>query len=68
MNCPNCNTWNPEDKEVCWRCQAPLPKPKPSKKKGAMGGFSNWMWILIIVLFAMTILAQCFFMPVGMPQ
>ena len=68
MNCPNCNTWNPEDKEVCWRCQTPLPKPKPPKKKGAMGGFSNWMCILIIVLFAMTILAQCIFMPVGMPQ
>lgn len=68
MNCPNCNTWNPEDKDVCWRCQTPLPKPKPPKKKGVMGGFSGWMWILIIVLFAMTILAQCFFMPMGAPQ
>ena len=68
MNCPNCNTWNPEDKEVCWRCQTPLPKPKPPKKQGGMSGFSNWMWIFIIVLFAMTLLGQCFFMPLGTPQ
>jgi len=19
VNCPECNTWNPEDKEVCWQ-------------------------------------------------
>ncbi len=33
MNCPNCNTWNPEDKEVCWRCQHELPKVQEKKKK-----------------------------------
>ena len=26
-NCVNCGTWNPEDKNVCWRCQTELPKP-----------------------------------------
>ena len=66
MNCPNCNTWNPEDKELCWRCQTPLPKPKPPKKKKD-GGFSSWVWILIVALFAVTALAQCFFMPMRVP-
>lgn len=51
MDCPNCNTWNPEDKEVCWRCQTPLPKPKPPKKRSQFGGFSNWVWLLIVVFF-----------------
>ena len=64
MNCPNCNTWNPEDKTICWRCQAELPKPKPPKKK-RQGGFPTWTWALIVALFALTILAQCYFMPLS---
>lgn len=65
MNCPNCNTWNPEDKTVCWRCQAELPKPKPPKKKKAQGGFPTWTWALLVILFAVTMLAQCYFMPLA---
>ena len=68
MDCPNCKTWNPEDKEVCWRCQTPLPKPKPPKKRSATGGFANWMWLLIVAFFAMSLLAQCFFSPLSIPQ
>ena len=66
MECPNCKTWNPEDKEVCWRCQTPLPKPKPPKKR-SQGGFTNWMWLLIGALFAITVLAQGFFSPLSIP-
>ncbi len=33
MDCPKCGTWNPDDKDVCWRCQTELPKPLPEKKK-----------------------------------
>jgi len=62
MNCPNCNTWNPDDKDVCWRCQTPMPKPKPPKKKRQ--GFSAWAWIGIALLFALATLAQCFFFPI----
>lgn len=68
MDCPNCKTWNPDDKEVCWRCQTPLPKPKPPKKRSQSGGFNNWMWLLIVAFFAMTLLAQCFFSPLSIPQ
>lgn len=69
MNCPNCNTWNPEDKTVCWRCQADLPKPKPPKKR-SQGGFPAWTWVLLVALFSLTLLAQCYFMPLagGMGQ
>ncbi len=27
MDCPNCKTYNPEDRTVCWRCDKPLPRP-----------------------------------------
>ena len=33
MECPNCHTWNPDDKRVCWRCQTELPKPVEKKKR-----------------------------------
>ena len=32
MDCPKCCTWNPDDKRVCWRCQAEMPKPVENKK------------------------------------
>jgi len=66
MNCPNCNTWNPEDKTVCWRCQADLPRPKPTKKR-AQGGFPPWIWVLVVGVLAATFLAQCYFLPRVVP-
>jgi ribosomal protein L40E len=66
MNCPNCNTWNPDDKTVCWRCQTDLPRPKPTKKK-SQTGFPPWLWVVIVLLFAVTLLAQCYFMPLVAP-
>ena len=45
-NCPNCGTWNPEDKTLCWRCQTELPRPEPPKKKRQnLLGFPIWMWV-----------------------
>ena len=67
MDCSNCKTWNPDDKEVCWRCQTPLPKPKPPKER-RQGGFPSWMWLLIVAFFAMTLLSQWFFSPLTAPQ
>ena len=63
MNCPNCNTWNPDDKDLCWRCQTPMPKPPPPKKKRT-AGFSAWAWVVISLLFALAMMAQCYFFPV----
>lgn len=64
MNCPNCNTWNPDDKEVCWRCQTELPRPQPKKqKKQTVWGFPIWMWIALVLFFVMTFFGQCLFAP-----
>lgn len=61
MNCPNCGKWNPEDKEICWRCQTPLPKPEPKKpKRQNIAGFPIWMWVALILFFLATTLGQCF--------
>jgi len=62
MDCPNCGTWNPDDKDVCWRCQKELPKPVPDKKKTrqTFGGFPMWVWVAIVLFFAATSLGQCF--------
>lgn len=66
MNCPNCNTWNPEDKEVCWRCQQELPRPQPKKKpRQNFAGLPLWVWVAFIIFFAVTSLGQC--MMIGAP-
>jgi hypothetical protein len=60
-NCPNCGTWNPDDKEVCWRCQSELPKPVAKKpKRTTYLGFPLWMWVALILFFVATSLGQCF--------
>jgi hypothetical protein len=60
-NCPNCGTWNPDDKEICWRCQTELPKPVPKKpKRQTFAGFPMWMWVALIIFFLATSLGQCF--------
>jgi predicted nucleic acid-binding Zn ribbon protein len=67
MDCPNCGTWNPEDKEVCWRCQTPLPKPVQKKKrKSAMfWGLPVWMWIVLGLFLVASSLGQCVFLGGG---
>lgn len=59
-NCPNCGTWNPDDKTLCWRCQTELPIPKPPKKKRQnFLGFPLWMWVLLVLFFVVTTFSQC---------
>ena len=62
MNCPECNTWNPEDKEVCWRWQTDLPKPVEKKKRqtAMFAGLPVWMWVLLVLFFFITTFSQCF--------
>jgi predicted amidophosphoribosyltransferase len=61
MECTKCKTWNPDDKTFCWRCQAELPKRVAPKKKRE--GFPQWAWLGLVLLFAVTVLVQCVFMP-----
>ncbi len=62
-DCPNCGTWNPDDKNVCWRCQSVLPKPEPKKpRRTTFWGLPIWMWVLLAVFFFGTTFSQCMFM------
>ncbi len=57
--CPQCGTWNPDDKNVCWRCQAPLPKPEPVKKKRSSAtfwGMPLWVWLVFLAFFLVNLL------------
>lgn len=61
-NCTQCGTWNPDDKNVCWRCQTALPKP-PEKKKSAprrFAGLPLYLWIALAFFFVMLFSSRCF--------
>ncbi len=63
MECPKCGTWNPDDRQTCWRCGAVLPKPQTKKKRSQIT-FMNlplWVWGLLIAMFLFWILGRLFF-------
>ncbi len=57
--CPNCGTWNPDDKQVCWRCQTPLPKPEPKKERRPQNvlGLPMWAWLVLALFFLVNMFA-----------
>ncbi|MBC7235414.1 MAG: hypothetical protein H5T69_06195 [Chloroflexi bacterium] len=59
MNCPNCGVYNPEDREVCWRCDKPLPKQTPRKKRNPQESARTWLYIAIAVFMLFTLLQMC---------
>jgi len=61
MDCPNCHTYNPDERTVCWRCDKPLPRPQPPKKKQASS--QQWLYILIAVMVILMLVNMC-----GLPQ
>ncbi|MGC8781108.1 MAG: hypothetical protein ACP5UQ_09615 [Anaerolineae bacterium] len=60
MDCPKCGTWNPDDKRVCWRCQAELPRPVEKKKRapGLFMGLPTWSWVILIAMLLFWLLTQ----------
>ena len=60
-DCPNCGTWNPDDKRVCWRCQTPLPKPQPKKprKPVTLWGLPIWAWVALVLMLIIPLIVQC---------
>jgi hypothetical protein len=61
MDCPKCKTWNPDDKLICWRCQAELPKPVEKKKKRTPTiflGLPIWAWIMLAAMVLIWVFAQ----------
>ena len=59
MDCPNCGTYNPEDRTVCWRCNKELPKTTPPKKRNPQKTAQLWLYIAIAIFFVITILQTC---------
>jgi len=59
MNCPNCGTYNPEGREKCWRCDKPLPKPRPQKKKDPQKTARIWLYVAVAVFLVVTLLQTC---------
>lgn len=62
MNCPKCETWNPEDKKVCWRCQTPLPTPTQPKKRGGQRtvlGIPVWILVVAALFLLAPVLNTC---------
>lgn len=63
MDCPECGTWNPDDKDVCWRCQTELPRPTPPKpKRKTFGGLPIWLWVALAFLFIIFNFGSCLMM------
>lgn len=63
MDCPECGTWNPDDKVRCWRCNAQLPSLPEPRKRRARGTRSNsaqvWIWVMAVLLLVVMTLIQC---------
>lgn len=59
MNCPECGTWNPEDRTVCWRCNHELPRPKPVKKKDPQKSGKTVLYLAAAFLLVTTLLQFC---------
>ncbi|MCD6289088.1 MAG: zinc ribbon domain-containing protein [Anaerolineae bacterium] len=59
--CPNCGTWNPDDKRVCWRCGTPLPKPQPKKRRKPimLWGMPLWTWVVLALMTIVLLAGQC---------
>jgi hypothetical protein len=57
MDCPNCGVYNPEERDICWRCDQPLPKPEePKKRKSDPQSAMRRMWIIIGIVLVIWIL------------
>lgn len=59
MNCPECGTYNPEDRKNCWRCGHELPKPEPQKKKDPQKSWKTVMYLAAAFLIVTTLLQFC---------
>ncbi|NLE76944.1 MAG: hypothetical protein GX605_09360 [Chloroflexi bacterium] len=55
-DCPNCGTWNPDDKKKCWRCDAEMPPPPPPKPARRP---VNWVWVAAALFLLFTLAQSC---------
>ena len=61
-DCPNCGTWNPDDKNVCWRCQTEMPRPQTKKRQTTRRilGIPWWMFLAVVFFVIMMLAGRCF--------
>jgi hypothetical protein len=62
MDCVKCGQWNADDRNLCWRCDAELPKPVEKKKKKqpvVFLGLPLWSWVLVIAMMIVLFAGQC---------
>ncbi len=64
MDCPNCGTWNPDDKIRCFRCNTELPKP-PEPKKPRQPASQMWIWVVAALFLVASLLVQCGIIRIG---
>lgn len=59
-DCPNCGTWNPDDKHVCWRCQTEMPRPQQKKQRKPVRilGLPWWMFLAVIFFVIMVVASR----------
>ncbi len=57
MDCPNCGVYNPEERDICWRCDQELPRPeKKEKRRRGAPWTGRRMWLIIAVILLIWIL------------
>ena len=57
MDCPHCGVYNPEGRQVCWRCDQELPKAQEPKKRVDPAARARRMWtVVMIALFVWVLL------------
>lgn len=59
MECPNCGTYNPNDRETCWRCDEQLPSPEPKEERNPRKRAQTWLYVAIAVFLLITLLQMC---------
>lgn len=59
MNCPNCKVYNPEERTVCWRCDAELPKPAQRRTRTRQRSARTWLYLALILFALVTALRMC---------
>ncbi|MGI6368023.1 MAG: hypothetical protein ACOX2L_06620 [Anaerolineae bacterium] len=59
MDCPNCGVYNPEDRKVCWRCDKPLPKPTPEKRRDPRRMSQVWFYVALALALVVSLVRLC---------
>jgi hypothetical protein len=59
MDCPNCKTYNPEERTTCWRCNTELPARAPVKRRDPQKSARIWLYVAVVALVLSTVVRLC---------